>query len=345
MIRALRFTISVGFPVAALLLHGVICASFLRRWDSAAALTVFPFWFWGLLGLGAAGLSWLIFRGRFALAVSGLWFITTLVGADETRPLLRLNAPRPEPGNPAPAPDGSRVIRVITLNCKSWRHESVREVVKWNPDIVLLQEAALPGALERIARELYPGQPGNHVADGDYECAIITRGSISPVGNVVGTAPRARLCQIDFGGGLLIRAACIHLSGAATDVRLYRPDTLRLHANNRRYRRAELQPVIHRLQAEQAIYQNAAGTSLPALIGGDFNCPAGDSVFQLLERAGYTDAFATAGTGWGNTFPNRLPVLRIDQVWANSRLQPLRSIAVKSENSDHRMVVCDFAVK
>ncbi|MGK0187875.1 MAG: endonuclease/exonuclease/phosphatase (EEP) superfamily protein YafD, partial [Verrucomicrobiales bacterium] len=79
--------------------------------------------------------------------------------------------------------------------------------------------------------------------------------------------------------------------------------------------------------------------------GGDFNSPAGDRVYFSL-RGNFTDSFYAVGTGWGNTVMNRYPVHRIDQIWASSdALVPVRSRAVPTEHSDHRMVVSDYVWK
>ena len=61
----------------------------------------------------------------------------------------------------------------------------------------------------------------------------------------------------------------------------------------------------------------------------------------MLSRD-FTDAFVAAGTGWGDTFQRRVPVLRIDHLYANRQFTPIRCRAVTTHNSDHRMVVADF---
>jgi endonuclease/exonuclease/phosphatase (EEP) superfamily protein YafD len=38
-------------------------------------------------------------------------------------------------------------------------------------------------------------------------------------------------------------------------------------------------------------------------------------------------------------------MLRIDHLWGNARLIPVRGRAVKTVHSDHRMVVCDFIIR
>ena len=57
------------------------------------------------------------------------------------------------------------------------------------------------------------------------------------------------------------------------------------------------------------------------------------------------DAFASVGTGWGDTFQRRFPILRIDHIYATRHFTPVRSLTVTTRTSDHRMVVADFLMK
>jgi len=79
----------------------------------------------------------------------------------------------------------------------------------------------------------------------------------------------------------------------------------------------------------------------PAIVGGDFNAPAGDGAIRQLA-AHYLDSYPQAGHGLGNTFPNKFPVHRIDQVWLSPDLQATRQGTVRTRHSDHRMVIVDF---
>lgn len=323
-------------PVGSLVLHVLIFVCYARRWDKVAALTVFPFWAWGLLGIGMAGFAWMLTRQRLALAAVGVWVVTILCFSDETRPLLRSWNPRPEPGLPVPAPDGSRVRRVITFNCKAgyFNPQAAYEVIPWEPDVVLLQESTQPGVLLQVAQKLYGGNPMEH-AVGSWECGIITRGRI--LRSMTGNLPGSLSATIQFEDGAVLEAASVHLRGAETDVRLYKREALFKHAINRLERRADLQKLL--------TLQTLMNGERAALIGGDFNAPAGDAIFRLLRSAGFADAMASAGAGWPDTFPNAAPMLRIDHLWGNARLVPVRGRVVKSVHSDHRMVICDYLVK
>ena len=329
----------IGLPLGALGLHLVVVLAYARRWDHAAAFTVFPFWAWGLLGLGMSLLGWLVGRKRFALGIVFLWLVSIFIGSDETRPLLRFHRQQPLIGLPADE-NGHRLLRVVTLNCRHMNPIAAEEVIPWSPDIVLLQEAPSNFSLREMARKLYPdGKPETHVVGG-WECAVLTRGTIQ--GYVTTPAmlrvPNLSVLPVKIAlDGQTIHAVSVHLQGAVTSISLHRPSTWELHYRNRLSRRAEMVDVRHYLEALQ-VWQSA-----PVVIGGDFNAPAGDAVFRELEPD-FTDAFAAVGTGWGNTFLNTSPLLRIDHLYSNAPLQAIRSRTVESINSDHRMVVADFLV-
>jgi endonuclease/exonuclease/phosphatase family metal-dependent hydrolase len=47
----------------------------------------------------------------------------------------------------------------------------------------------------------------------------------------------------------------------------------------------------------------------------------------------------------GNTILNDIPVLRIDQIWVSRDFETVQSFAVRSNVSDHRIVVSDIRIK
>jgi vancomycin resistance protein VanJ len=330
MVNILRFLFTTGLTVAALALHPVVCACYLRRWDSVAAITVFPFWAWGLAGAGMAALAWLIARRRSAGLVVALWAVTIVAGSDETRPLLRIAREKPKPGAPAEV-NGQRPVRIITFNCKAgmWHPDTLENLTAWQPDIVFLQEAPTTGQLQKYAAKVFG--PGAHY-DGGSHCGLLARGRI--LNTMTGWQPFSLLSTVEIAPGKLLEVCCVHLKGAETNVRLWSRNAFRDHRDNRRSRRAELVRAlsVQRLMSRQN----------PAIIGGDFNAPAGDAVFDLLKDAGFRDAFAECGSGWPNTYPAGAPMLRIDHLWVNDRIQPVRAVVAETKHSDHRMVVCDF---
>ena len=97
------------------------------------------------------------------------------------------------------------------------------------------------------------------------------------------------------------------------------------------------------LTARQVLEQTTKFPNTPTLFGGDFNAGATDLVHRQMD-ADFVDAFAAAGTGWGNTSQRRFPILRIDHLYATRHFTPVRCRTLTTRCSDHRMVVADFLV-
>ena len=83
----------------------------------------------------------------------------------------------------------------------------------------------------------------------------------------------------------------------------------------------------------------------PLIVGGDLNAVPSSATWQRLQQFG-TDAFAAAGVGDGLTYSSVAPVRRIDGVFADPRLQPLKAETLDSADvriaSDHRPLVVEF---
>ena len=75
----------------------------------------------------------------------------------------------------------------------------------------------------------------------------------------------------------------------------------------------------------------------PLLVMGDFNTPM-DSVFFASFRAHLRPAFETHGSGYAATWPVPIPLLAIDQVWANPLVTISRCTHGWTWCSDHRPV-------
>jgi endonuclease/exonuclease/phosphatase family metal-dependent hydrolase len=78
------------------------------------------------------------------------------------------------------------------------------------------------------------------------------------------------------------------------------------------------------------------------VVGGDLNDrPGGPATQLLLER--FTDVFAAAGEGTGETFPATAPLHRIDYVLCSPALKPVRAAVVPIVASDHLAVLAEIA--
>jgi endonuclease/exonuclease/phosphatase (EEP) superfamily protein YafD len=322
-------SLGLGCVGSSLVLLLVTAVCFWRQPDRFAAFTVVPIWLWGICGLLPLLFAAYFLRTRHSLKVVGLWMITLLFGADEAQVLFHFGKSPPLPG-PAAAYQSKPVVRVITLNCNMGSYGDVSpDLAAWQPDVVLLQEI-LPHQARRIATALFGG--AGEVRS--YRTnAIVTRWKFKKV-TVTPSQPDQQ-ATLRLPNGAEIEIVNVHLATAATDLRLWRRSAWVNHRNNRVARRQEL-AFTHKLLRTTTDFPN-----LPVLFGGDFNAPASDPVFRQLTPD-FRDAFAVAGTGWGDTFQRRLPILRIDHIFATPHFTPVRCRVVVTRHSDHRMVVADF---
>lgn len=300
--------------------------------DHCAVFTMLPIWLWGGGGGLLALLGWYLLRTWRSAILSGVWAITLLAGSDEARALRHWNVDAPLPGQAAPW-NGIPVIRVITMNCAIFAFgDPSADLAAWNPDIILLQDA-YPYQVSQIAQALYHGQGDccAHVTNG-----IVTRWKIQR--EVPHPTERDQQATIALPDGSTLEVVNVHLTSAFTDLRFWRRATWRDHRINRVLRLQELSIV------QQVLAQTSGFPNTPTLFGGDFNTASSDVVHRQFDRD-FVDAFNAAGTGWGDTYHRRFPILRIDHLYATRHFTPVRCQTVTSRHSDHRMVVSDLILK
>jgi hypothetical protein len=319
-----------------------------RRPDACAAVTVWPVWSWVAPGLLPAALACIGAsrkakgereqndaakpkRGRARpLKLAALfWLLFVLIFAEEPKSLLRWNSG--VAGWEAARREG-KAIRVVSINCAWGQKAAALEAAPFQPDIVLLQESPRRKDAEEVARKLFGGE--GEVVVG-LDAAIIVRGKILPakLPPRVGFFAQAR---IRLTAGPEIEVVSLHTIVPPVHTDLWNPAVWRIYRNHREDQRNQMRIVARQL-AEMP-------SSVPMIVGGDFNAPQGDAVFRLLQPR-LRDTFPEAGTGWGNTIINDMPALRIDQIWVSEHFRPVRVFAQKTLHSDHRMVVCDLFLK
>jgi endonuclease/exonuclease/phosphatase (EEP) superfamily protein YafD len=309
---------------AALWIAITLC--FLFRWDWAAAVTVFPYWSWTLIGCFAAYVAFRLRGGRWILVTLPVaWIITTLFFADNLGSLWRLlksdpsSLERREPG----------AVRVITLNCAG-SPAAAAEAGAFKPDIVLLQEIPSTNELARLTQEWFGGT-GSFVAG--FDCAILARGQLQ---RSEGRPPPEFIHAFyPLSTNQTVLVTSLRLVPPAGRLDLWNPKAWSASTENRRLRRSQL---------EDALARTSFMSTHPEILGGDFNAPVSDAVYRLRSQwfgASFLDAHREAGRGWGNTALNSLPIARSDQIW----LKGSRAISVhtvRTKHSDHRMVVADI---
>jgi len=312
-----------------MILSGVVCVALIlcygMRPDNFTALTVFPVWIWPGPGLVVLGLAWSRSPGRgykMGLAAVGLlWLVFILGFTEELHSLTRSLVPEQTPTGQA--------LRVISLNSELGLGNA-SDLRGYMPDIVLLQEAASPSAVEKMAQEVFGSEAG---VMSELDTAVFARGTV--VGVPLPLASRRYFAQarVKLTNGIEIGIISLHLQTPPVRYNLWSSGTWsRLRAHRER-QRAQMQVISQQIAAMPA--------NIPIIVGGDFNAPQGDAIFQILKPL-LRDSFAEAGRGWGNTHKNELPVLRIDQVWITDHFGAASVRAYRTERSDHRMVVCDL---
>lgn len=219
-------------------------------------------------------------------------------------------------------------IRLVSLNCAG-SSEALREVVALRPDIVLVQESPGREPLLSLARELFDDE--GEVLSG-VDASIVAHGKITRLTLPEDITTNAVHARIRLRQGSEIEVISLRLEAPVVRVDLWSPDCWREQAANRQRRRKQLQRIV------TALDNSSAGLAL--IIGGDFNAPPGDAVFDSLPSSLH-DAFGEAGRGWGNTAINSTPFSRIDQIWLSPQFRATDVYSLKTRHSDHRMVVCD----
>jgi endonuclease/exonuclease/phosphatase (EEP) superfamily protein YafD len=265
------------------------------------------------------GFSWR--RRELSVGLLVLWLAFLATFADSPASLLRgfLAAPQEE---------GS--FRVVTLNCAS-HVEAAFEAAAQDADVILLQESPSRARLSAMSQQVFG--PGNHLC-WDFDASILSWGEVAPVAVPAEFKANFVHARVQLEGDT-IDVICLRLQPSTFRFDLWSPRCWQAFQQNRRQRRAQL--------AKIADYLQTIPDDRAVVLGGDFNAPPGDAVFRLL-RSRLTDAFTIAGRGWGASFSRELPVLRIDQLWISTQLQALGVLVRRTENSDHRMVIADFAL-
>jgi vancomycin resistance protein VanJ len=308
--------------VVSIVLGVGILACYNSRWDTVAAVTFLPFWVWGIMGTMLSLIAWRLHRRIWHILVSLIWVCLTLLYADDLSRLIRPHFSNGGPGT-------GLHLRVISLNCAG-QMAAAAEAGSWKPDIVLLQESPSSNDVVRLAREWF-GDRGDCLVG--LDCSIIARGRLAWLSGLKTT--RFTQARLTLPQGTDVEVISLRLVPPVVRLDLWSPACWRAHWYDRRVRKEQMQQLVEELQGFTA--------DIPYIAGGDFNCPAGDAVSRLLKPP-LKDTFRESGIGWGNTGINEFPVSRPDQIWVSRDFQTIAARAVKTRNSDHRMVVCDLAL-
>jgi endonuclease/exonuclease/phosphatase family metal-dependent hydrolase len=94
----------------------------------------------------------------------------------------------------------------------------------------------------------------------------------------------------------------------------------------------------------QKVLEGLAPIEGPVIVCGDFNEPPLSYNYRQMQKAGFVDTFTKVGHGIKPTYAGKLPLLRIDYVWANDGVTPLDFKRHRWKASDHYPIILDFAI-
>ena len=165
-----KLATGVSFVVFVLVLF---CFTF--KQDRFAVVTFFPAWAWGLTGI-VIGLFSALYRKHISYVIVISWFIFIIIFAEEPKSLLRGCFIS---NNSSQNVADDQILTVISLNCGGGNIKAVNEILKYKPDIVLLQE--MPSDMEELDYCVQKIFNGNATMTFDSDNAIISGGDVEQV--------------------------------------------------------------------------------------------------------------------------------------------------------------------
>ena len=83
----------------------------------------------------------------------------------------------------------------------------------------------------------------------------------------------------------------------------------------------------------------------PVIVCGDFNDTPLSYTYRQMQKAGFVDTFTKVGRGIKPTYAGKLPLMRIDYIWSNDKVKPLKFQRLRYKASDHYPVMLDFSIQ
>lgn len=263
--------------------------------------------FWGC----AAALIAVILLLQRAFLSAALAIVAAAVVLSHGQWPLAARAPEPAAGMPQ--------LRVVTASLRTLNPDmdsAARLLAGYRPDILIAQEVSdIPAFIGRLSAET---RRNWHFARRNNEI-------VATPWPILAATPDRYFLRAEIGApGGPITVWTIHAAKSYSN-------TLAI-----------------RLQAA-ALADDVRSHSTARIVAGDFNATPWNDSYRTFS-AFLTDAFAAAGRGPGFTFPTRarrlgfaFPYLRIDHIFVDEHLQPVRSfVGTASEGADHLPVIADL---
>ena len=267
-------------------------------------------------------------------------------GAAEPAPLADRQQAAEAPRQAAPP-----VLRVASYNAYGGNRDArgvAETAAALDADVIMVQEAwwalpddggAAPGATAEhdVSGHMTSLLEGYHTARSAarHELFVASRYPLLEVEDwPLDDTRHCLTCLVDV-DGYLVRLVNLHIEPP------FMPD--RLGAG----KPGLLAQLIERSQVRRrqarGLRRLLASISGPCIVAGDFNSPP-DSVVCRSVPTSYRDTFAVRGHGFGYTFPEPLPLWRLDYLLVQGPLRVLSHRTVPSKASDHLPIVSELAL-
>lgn len=241
-------------------------------------------------------------------------------------------------------------ITAVSFNIgESNRAQFLAFLAREKPDLIILQDARNRGAgLAKLMPAMQTSELGEFV--------LLSRYPILSAGLVQGTKPGERALAARWELLIQSRAVAIYSVHLPTPRR-----ELSQFVGKRNllgglvgWRRPAFfgeyrEWIKERIDLARSLAKVLAKEEKPMIVGGDFNTPDHGYIYHLFAGV-VSDAFATAGRGWGLTFPGNTPHwlalnepwLRIDYFFVGRGWKAVECRPEPGRQSQHKAVVARF---
>ena len=273
-------------------------------------------------------------------------------------------------GKPTEATDSIRIMSYnvhmfkpldAEMNSEQFAYQVINMVRDQNPDILCCQEfsafksgTSRPQCIDDFAQVagfqyVYYNRKSNYggnVVFSKYPIAKVDEGSGFAQENTYGV-----MVSVDAGEKGKFYVANVHLlSYMITDDEI---DVLMSSAERQDKLDTIGKTVLHKLgyafQKRSDELQRVLGgmpqVDAPVIVCGDFNEPPLSYNYRQMQKAGFVDTFLKVGRGIKPTYAGRLPLLRIDYIWADEGVNPLNFNRYRYKGSDHYPIIIDFKIQ
>jgi endonuclease/exonuclease/phosphatase (EEP) superfamily protein YafD len=96
-----------------------------------------------------------------------------------------------------------------------------------------------------------------------------------------------------------------------------------------------------RIEQVKTTLRALSSVRTPLILCGDMNSQPKGTFYHLLRKQ-LTDTWDATNVGLGYSFHSKRPYARIDYIWSNTGMKPLRSKILTTQCSDHFPVLTEF---